>query len=77
MSCTARRHRKTERRRCTCGRRARYYSRARRGWRWMPDHPLCTACYRSELNAHEARMLAYRLWQRSRTRRVVAGTKAA
>ncbi len=35
------------RRACDCGRPALYWSRARRRFRWMPDHPLCRPCWRS------------------------------
>lgn len=78
MSSNARRHKKSNRRLCACGRHAQYYSWARRAWRWRPDHPLCSACHRSELDAHAARRLAWRLrTRRGPTRRVVPGAEAA
>jgi len=68
MSLRARRHRKTDRRLCPCGRRAQYYSHARGAWRWMRDHPLCTACYRAEVDAHRARRLAHQARRRRSAR---------
>ena len=47
MSLNARRHEKSERKLCPCGRKAGYYSIAKRSWQWRPDHPLCPACHQS------------------------------
>ena len=47
MSLNARQLVLKHRRLCDCGRPALYWSRARRRFRWMPDHPLCRACWRS------------------------------
>ena len=47
MSLNARHFVQKHRRLCDCGRPALYWSRARRRFRWMPDHPLCRPCWRS------------------------------
>lgn len=37
---------------CTCGRPAKFYSKARNRWRTNEDHYLCRQCWQSEVDAH-------------------------
>ncbi len=48
-------HHDKHRRHCSCGKRALYYSHARRRHVHRPDHPLCQRCARAELDRLKAR----------------------
>ena len=41
-----------------CGRPARYYSVAKRRYRWAPDHCLCRECWQAEQDRVQAAQLA-------------------